>query len=153
MKSYFYSSAIFLLLIVSCSPKVSTLTSELWKKNNWSEKDLAFLQFFLNNDLTLKREMKDGFRHISGRIATIEGKKYEFLEINKNQPGRIVKHLSDNKIGVSFEINNETRYLIFTSLGTQNGQYKLLVQENQTDFSGVKFMVSGELQNTYLLYK
>jgi hypothetical protein len=153
MKQFSSFSLLCLLFTLACSPKNTVLTPQLWSENNWSEKDLNFLQFYLSEDLTLKREIKNGFRHTSGGTELIDGKQFEIMEFKKNQTGKLVKRLPNNQINVSFEVNNESRFLIFAPDGGAKSHYHLVSKQNKVDFAGTTFEIMPGIKQAYLTFR
>ena len=101
----------------------------MYDQYNWSEDELQRIQFYLSDDIVLKRELVSGTKEIiNGDIKIIDGKKIEVVKIPKGTPG-IMEFTQDKKsLAVRFEEGGE-RYLMFGPNPKYGGRYMLLASE------------------------
>ncbi len=128
MKNYILFLAIGLLSslgLSSCSNKMSAFSKTIYDENNWSDNELRNIQFYLSEDIVLRRSLKKGETVISsGKIKVINGQKVEEVIFERGTPGIFIKRKKDNHFAVSFEEGN--RYLVFGPNNSTDGKYALL---------------------------
>ena len=117
-----------LVTLASCS-NLSPFTKSMYDKYQWSENELRRIQFYLSDDIVLKRQLSTGTKEIvNGDIKIINGKKVEVVTIPKGTPG-VMEFTPDKKrIAVRFEEGGE-RYLMFGPNPKFGGKYMLLASE------------------------
>ncbi len=108
---------LFLLALVSClascSPRLTPFTANLRNENNWTEKDLKKIQFYLSEEIVLWREIRDGDAKIDdGAIKIRNGRKVEEIRFPKRTPGVLIIEPRTNNFGIAFESGN-SKYLMF----------------------------------------
>ena len=54
-KTTILSATMFVLMMASCSPNLSTFNQKLYEENQWSEEELKKIQFYLSDDIILTR--------------------------------------------------------------------------------------------------
>ena len=121
----FVLSALTLLIMSSCSKKLTPFTTNLYAQNQWSEEELKSIQFYLSDDIVIRRQLKDASSEIvEGEIKMIDGRQVEEIIIPKGTPG-ILEFVRDEKyhFGISFE---EGKYLMFGPNPKRGGEYVLL---------------------------
>ncbi len=118
-----------LIFISSCSPKLSPFTQKLYKDNGWSEGELKSIQFYLSEDVVLRREASQGASTIEGgEIKMVDGKKVEEVVVREGTPGVLVFLPKKNRFAVSFESSDE-RYLMFGPNPKAGNRYVLLASD------------------------
>ena len=50
-------AVVAVLALSACGPTLSPFTESLYKKNQWSEAELKRIQFYLSNDIVMRREL------------------------------------------------------------------------------------------------
>ena len=125
-----FSAAILAFLLVGCSPNLSPFTERLKKEQGWSEEELSRIQFYLSDDVVLRRQISSGSTEIiSGEIKIIDGRRIEEIIIPEGTPGIMVENPKSNRIGVSFEGDHDERFLMFGPNPKRGGRYVLLASE------------------------
>jgi hypothetical protein len=125
-------SLLFLIILSSCSPKLTPFTQELYRENGWTKSDLQQIQFYVSRDVVLRREATQGTSKIeSGEIKIVDGKRVEQIVIRKGTPGVFLFSPKDDRFAVSFEsrAGSEDPYLIFGPSRQTRGQYVLRARD------------------------
>jgi len=118
-----------LFVLGSCSKRLSPFTQQLYDSNNWTEDELKQVQFYLSDDVVLRREANSGNSRIEGgEIKVIDGRKVEEIVIRKNTPGILVFIPKEKRFAVSFETNDD-RFLMFGPNPKAGNRYILLASE------------------------
>ena len=121
---------LFIFLSSSCSPRLSPFTQKLYEENDWAEEDLKRIQFYLSEDIILRREATSGRSTIQGgEIKMVDGKKVEEIVIRKGTPGLLLFTPKKNRFAVSFESGNDDRYLMFGPNPKAGNHYVLLASD------------------------
>ncbi len=122
--------AIIALGLSSCSPNLSPFTENLYDDNAWSDSELQQIQFYVSEDVVLRREVSDGASTIeSGKIKMVNGRKVEEVVIRKGTPGVFLFKPKENRFAVSFESGNDNAYLMFGPNPKARGKYVLLASK------------------------
>jgi hypothetical protein len=136
MRAIIYSIAI-LTIISSCSPRLSVFTYEIYRSGSWSERDLKRVQFYVSNDIVLRRNIGNSSARIeSGKIKIIDGTRWEEIIIRAGTPGVLVFAPDNERLAISFESDN--RYLMFGPK-SKGGEYVLLASKWERDRGLVKY--------------
>ena len=141
MKSYlFLFSIVGLLVMSSCSPKLTPFSQRLYFENGWSERDLQSIQFYLSNDVVLSRQMKDGESSIrDGKVKVVAGKEIEEVRFPKGTPGVLLFIPKENRVAISFEEGGDEKYLMFGPNRKHNGKYMMLAADWDKRFGTVTY--------------
>jgi hypothetical protein len=117
-----------IITISSCS-NLTPFTKSIYDRYDWSEDELQRIQFYLSDDIVLKRELGSGTKEIiNGDVKIIDGKEIEVVKIPKGTPG-IMEYTRDrNKMAIRFEEGGD-RYLMFGPNPKYGGKYMLLASE------------------------
>ena len=159
----FLLGIILIISITSCNRK-SNFTSETRKKfENWSL-NLQKLQFYIDNDIVLSREIsKDTAKIFYGTAIFQDGKYYQNIKLKANTKG-VCTAIYPDRLHVSFE-KSDSKYLVFAAPNSFSGdnayqlinedqnikkgfinyddnQYKLFVDKNWP-----KLMISKKMEN------
>jgi len=51
--------ALVVLGMSSCSKDLSPFTKSLYQQNRWSESELSQIQFYLSDDIVIRRQLRD----------------------------------------------------------------------------------------------
>ncbi len=130
----------------SCSPRLTPFTQDLYDENGWSDNDLKKIQFYLSEDIILRRGVTKGSSTISsGKIKIVKGKKIEETKIKKGTPGVFLFRAKEDRFAVSFE-SGDNRFLIFGPSRRNDGEYTLRAAEwnkekrqGQVTYNGKKY--------------
>lgn len=129
-----------LLFLSACSPKLSPFSQRLIDQNGWSEDDLQQIQFYLSDDIVLKRDFTRGSSEIvSGDIKMVNGREVEEVKIRKGTPGVLLFQPKSKRMAVSFESGNDTRYLMFGPNPKRGKNYVLLASDWNNRRGKVKY--------------
>ncbi|MBC6995946.1 hypothetical protein QWY85_11115 [Neolewinella lacunae] len=121
--------ALLLLLFSSCGPRLSPLTQRLIDDQNWSEDELKRIQFYLSEDLVLTRELRNGNSEIrNGQVKIVDGREVEQMVFKRNTPGVFVFSPKTQRMGISFERNDED-FLVFGPNPKAGDRYTLLASD------------------------
>ena len=132
--------AFAILGLSSCSPHLSPFTEDLYDENRWSDEELKQIQFYLSEDIVLRREASQGAATIeSGRIRMINGRRVEEVIIRKGTPGVFLFRPKEDRFAVSFEDGDEQRFLMFGPNPKARGRYVLLASEWKRDKGVVSY--------------
>jgi|SRR5690606_22401457 len=119
-----------IVLLASCSPQLSPFTQKLYEENRWTEDELRKIQFYLSQDLVLKRQIKEGSSEIiNGKIKMENGRQIEEIVIRRGTPGVFVFSPKDSRFGISFEEGGEKKYLMFGPNPKYGNRYLLLASD------------------------
>ena len=138
----------FCLLIVSCGPTYRPFTDDLQHANDWSEDELKHIQFYLSNDIVLRRNLSKGESVIEGgKIRIEEGRRIEEIVIKEGTPGVLLFMPKKDRLAVSFE-NGKDKFLVFGPHPKWNGRYMLLGsswdrRQGEVTYQGRKYTTSS----------
>lgn len=104
---------------VGCGSSLVPLTQELRQEHQLSDDELANLQFYLSDTVTLRRELESGGRQVTGShtLLLTSGKTIEEVVVEGETPGVAVE-VGPDSLAISFE---EGTFLLFgtRSLGDE----------------------------------
>lgn len=108
-------TAVAALAFTSCSTPKTYFTPSVRTKIESSNIPVSKLQFYVDRDVELRREVASGSAQVSAGVVKFENGKYvNIITLKKNTPG-VCTRAYDDKIDVSFEMG-EGRYLTFGKL-------------------------------------
>ena len=120
---------VILILEVGCSPGLKPFTVSMQDEYRWSEEDLKHIQFYLSDDIILRRDLVRGESAIEGgKISIREGRRVEEIIIESGTPGVLIFMPKANRLAISFERDND-RFLIFGPRSEGNGKYVLMASD------------------------
>jgi hypothetical protein len=92
------------LASLACGARMAPLTQEIRFQNNLSDDELRGLQYYLSDDVVLRRVVESHDRHVTGshKLQIIAGKMVEQIVIEKGTPG-VATAVGSDYISVSFE--------------------------------------------------
>lgn len=129
-----------ILFLSACSPKLSPFSQRLVDQNRWSEDELQQIQFYLSDDIVLKRDFTRGSSEIvSGEIKMVNGREVEQVRIVKGTPGVLLFQPKSNRMAVSFESGKDSRYLMFGPNPKRGKNYVLLASDWNNRRGKVKY--------------
>ena len=118
------------LSLGSCGPSLRFFTEDLRTENNWTDQELQQIQFYLSEDIVLRRQLSGTQSTIDGgSIRVINGNKVEEIVIRQGTPGVLIKRPKEDRFAVAFEGGNTPRYLMFGPNPKVSGRYVLLASE------------------------
>lgn len=128
----FLFAAIALICFSSCSKRLSYFTDDLSNEFRWSETELQKIQFYLSEDIVLRRALGSDHSTISnGKIKLVDGKQVEEIVFKKGTPGVCLFSPKTDRVAVSFDEEGADNYLMFGPNKRANGRYVLLAKEWQ----------------------
>lgn len=137
-------------LFTSCSPTLSPFTQRLYDNYRWSDDELKRIQFYVSDDIVMRRELGNGSTEIiSGKVRVVNGREVEEIVIRRGTPGILMFKPKENRFAVSFEDGGEERYLVFGPNPKASDRYVLLASEwrkrgGTVTYDGRKFDVDAD---------
>jgi len=122
----------------------------------WSEDDLKHIQFYLSDNIVLRRDLIRGESAIKeGKIRIEEGRRVEEIVIESGTPGVLIFMPKTNRLAISFEKDNN-RFLIFGPRSEGNGKYVLMASdwdrwEGDVQYNGKLYRTSSKSAFSALL--
>ena len=138
-----------IILMTACSPQLSPFTQRLYEDNEWSKAELKRIQFYLSNDVKLKRALTGGSSEITqGKSRMEQGQQIEEIVIPKGTPGVFVFSPKSNRFAVSFD-EDDSKYLMFGANPKASNRYTLLASEwkrrqGKVSYDGKQWRVDAE---------
>ena len=125
----------------SCSRELRPFTSNTLQEGNWSDSELRKIQFYLSEDIIIRRNLTEGSNEISsgGSIKVFKGEKVEEVRIPKGTPGVFLFRVSDNHFAIGFDATTDKRYLMFGPNPKRAGSYVLLASEWKNQYGKVRY--------------
>lgn len=142
---------LFLGLIITtsaCGPTLRPFTKSLYEERNWSDADLKRVQFYLSEDIVMRRQLSgSSFEVLSGEIKIVDGRKVEEVVIRKGTPGAFLFSPKTNRFAIGFE-ESDSRFLVFGPSPKAGGKFVLLASdwnryEGEVTYEGQKYNVSS----------
>lgn len=126
------------LLLSSCSPKLTPFTQRMYDDFSWSESDLKKIQFYLSDDIILRREKgADDSRISDGKIRVKDGRRVEEVVFKKGTPGVVIFTPKENRFAVSFDRSDN--YLIFGPSKKNGGRYSLRAKDWEKRYGRITY--------------
>lgn len=117
------------VIFSACSNKLSYFTEDLNERYRWTEDELKKIQFYVSQDIVMKREISGGDREIvSGKIKIEDGRQIEEVVIRKGTPGAYLFSPKEERFAIGFEESNE-RYLIFGPSPKYSDRFVLMASD------------------------
>jgi hypothetical protein len=112
--------------VAACGAAHRPFTHELRRAHDLEPSELARLQFYVSDTITLRREVNEGSRAVSSahRLVLIEGKTVEEVVIPAGTPG-VVAQVDDGALDVSFEPGEYLRFRARSRRAASQGAYAL----------------------------
>lgn len=149
--------AVTLLTLGACSPRLTPFTERLYEQNRWTQEDLKRIQFYVSNDIVLRRDFASTDSRIEGGTIRIEGgKQIEEVVIKSGTPGVFLFSPKSERFAISFEEGGDERYLMFGPSPRADGRFVLLAsdwerREGTVTYEGRRFKVDTESAYASLL--
>ena len=150
-------AALSLFLLSSCSSKLTYFTEDLYREQGWSDSDLKQIQFYISQNVVLKRELTGGSSEIiSGKIRVENGSQIEEVVIPKGTPGTFLFSPKDNRFAVAFEDGSDKRYLMFGPSPKYSDRFVMLASDwsrrnGKVTYDGKQWRVGSESAYAALL--
>jgi hypothetical protein len=118
-----------LMLFTSCA-KLTYFTEDLHEQQGWTEDELKKIQFYISQDVVLKRELTGGKSEIiSGKIKVENGSKIEEVVIPKGTPGTFLFSPKEDRFAIAFEDGGDKRYLMFGPSPKYSDRFVMLASD------------------------
>jgi hypothetical protein len=143
-----------MLLFSSCTAYLTPYTSATQSQTNFGEEQLKKVQFYLEGDITLYRDVSNSETEItSGEIKMVDGKKVEQIVIKSGTPGIIIKAENRDTFLVSFDADGS--YLRFGVNTDYVGKYTMMAKKWEgrigiVDYAGKEYKSTPESIYAYL---
>lgn len=125
-----FLAVLAMMAFSACSPNLTPFTESLYNKNQWQESELKRIQFYLSDDIVLRRELSGSKSEIvSGEIKMIDGRQVEEVVIPRLTPGVLQFMPKSDRFAISFEEGGNERFLMFGPSPKVDGRYVLLASE------------------------
>jgi len=147
---------LFLAIILSSCNNLSPFTKSMYDEYGWTESDLKRIQFYLSDDVVLRRELSSGKKEIiNGDVKIIDGKRVEVVTIPQGTPGVMEFTPDQKRIAVRFEDGGD-RFLMFGPNPKYSGRYMLLASEwtrssGKISYEGNEYMAVNNSQLATLM--
>lgn len=144
-----FAIGVALLTLGACSPQLTPFTKRLYDENRFTEVDLKKIQFYLSDDIVLRREFSSADSRIEGgTIKMVGGRQVEEIVIPRGTPGVFLFSPKQDRFAVSFEAGGDERYLMFGPNPKAGGRFVLLAsdwerREGTVTYEGKKFTVDA----------
>ncbi len=128
-KTRILALAPMLVLFVSCSTEKTYFTSDLKHELQSSSIPISKVQFYVDRDVELRRELESGKATVtSGKVVFENGKYMQIVLLKKNTPG-VCTEVLDHSVRISFE-NGSGKYLEFGqgSISTHEDPYLIFAK-------------------------
>lgn len=141
--------AIMFLGLCSCSKNLRYYTSQMQEQFEWSDNDLKRIQFYLSEDIILRRARRGGRTKIqNGQIEVREDGKVEEIKFKKGTPGTVVFAPKEDRVAVSFESGSD-KFLMFGANQKAQGRFVLLAKDwdksqGTVSYDGKEYQTSYE---------
>lgn len=155
MRNFIFT--LFIITVYSCAPSLDFYTKNIHDSNNWTDSELSKIQFYISNDIVLWRDISQGDSEISdGKIKMVEGRKVEEVVIRRGTPGAFVFSPQAKQYAISFDAQDDSKYLIFGPSDKVNGRYVLLGKEwdrryGKVTYGNKVYRTSAESAFAYLM--
>ncbi len=138
---HFFAAFALILCLASCSPELRPFTSNILREGNWSDSELPKIQFYLSDDIIIRRKLTEGSNEISsgGSIKVFKGEKVEEVRIPRGTPGVFLFRAKDDHFAVGFDATNDKRFLMFGANPKRQGSYVLLASEWKDRYGKVRY--------------
>ena len=143
------------LLFSSCKNLIP-YTDSLKQQYNWTNDEIKRLQFYVSHDIVLHHELKEGSTDIvNGKIKTVNGKKVDEIIIRSGTPGVLIEIPKQNKMLVSFEID-DNHNLSFGVNPNNGNKYVLLASGwdrgvGNVHYAGQEYLAAADSKYAFLL--
>ena len=144
-----FPGLLLVLTFTACGPTLTPFTRQVYEQNHWTDSELKRIQFYLSDDIVMRRELTGSLSEIvSGEIKIIDGRKVEEIIIPAKTPGVFLFSPKDNRFAISFEDGGDDRFLMFGPSPKAGGRFVLLASDwnrrsGIVTYEGRKYRVEG----------
>jgi hypothetical protein len=152
MKNYYKVLYIFFIAVIatSCNKKIY-FTSDVRSKIESKNIDLKKLQYFIDNDVLLSREILSDTASVkSGNVLFENGKYYETISLRANTKG-ICTDVYPNRLNIAFE-SGENKTIVF-SISKVVGSQDVYQMVNEDVYGNYSSIIKYEGQAYNLVIK
>ena len=138
-----------LFTLNACGPRLTPFTQRFYESYNFDESDLKKIQFYVSEDIVLRRALDGGNVEISeGKVRVVDGRKVDEIVIPRGTPGVLLFIPKEDRFAVSFEERGTDKYLMFGPNKKLNNQYAMLATDwdrrsGTVNYGGKKYHTSG----------
>ena len=142
-------SFIVFISIQACGPQLTPFTQKFYDSYNFDESDLKKIQFYVSENIVLRRGKGDGNVKITeGKVRVVDGKKIDEVVIRKGTPGVLMFMPKDERFAISFDESGENKYLMFGPNAKMSNHYALLAsdwskRQGSVNYGGQKYYTSS----------
>ena len=136
-----FCAFILILFMSSCSKELRPFTSNILQEGQWSDTELHKIQFYLSDDIVIRRNLTEGANEIAsgGSIKIFKGEKVEEVRIPGGTPGVFLFRANNDHFAIGFDASTDKRYLMFSPNPKRQGSYVLLASEWKNRFGKVRY--------------
>ncbi|MEZ4911771.1 MAG: hypothetical protein R2774_13035 [Saprospiraceae bacterium] len=149
MSRIFVFASVILFGLSSCSSTSSKYfyTDSLQDNYRWSSDDLKKIQFYLSENIVLWKDVRSDKSTITdGKIKTIDGRLVEEIVIKAGTPGVYLFSPQKDHFAITFDPNDDSKYLVFGPSNKMRGRYVLLAKSWDRNLGKVTY--GDQLYNT-----
>ena len=136
-----FTTFVLIFLMSSCSRELRPFTANIFRDGGWSDTELQKIQFYLSDDIVIRRKLTEGSNEISsgGSIQVFKGEKVEEVRIPHGTPGVFLFRAKDDHFAIGFDAANDKRFLMFGPNPKRQGAYVLLASEWKDRLGKVRY--------------
>lgn len=151
---------LYLLVVVSfasCAPTYSYYTRDIHDSAKWDDASLSKVQFYVSNDIVMWRDISKGESVVTnGKIKMVNGREVEEVIIKRGTPGVYLFSPQKKQYAISFDPNDDSKYLIFGPSEKVGERYVLLAKEwdrryGKVTYGNQVYRTSAESAFAYLM--
>ncbi len=146
------------LALAACSGPKSYFTQDIRKKLEANSVDLTQLQFYVDRDVVLKRELTSGNLNVtSGKVKMENGKYIHIIVLKKFTPG-VCTGVSDKSLDISFEMGDGKTLKFGLTPGAKIENYQILAHKwvnnmGEVTYDGQTYQIQAEGSRAALLIR
>ena len=126
----FFVLGLLMVVLSSCGATLTPFTQRLYEDNRWTESELSRIQFYLSQDIVMRRELAGNRSEIiSGEIKIIDGSRVEEIVIPSGTPGVFLFSPKADRFAISFEDGSDEHFLMFGPNPKIGDRYVLLASD------------------------
>ncbi|UAY52256.1 hypothetical protein [Ferruginibacter albus] len=140
MKNYFYVGLVSMVILSSCSSSKTYFSANIRKRVEANSVPLSKIQYFIDRDVVLKRELDKGETKVaSGAVKFENGHYVNIITLKKGTPG-VCTYSGPDKVSISFEMG-DGKFLNFgrTKAGTADDPYRILADNWVSDYGIITY--------------
>jgi len=139
-------SLFMIAILSSCGQQLTPFSQRMVDEHNWSESDLQKVQFYLSENIVLRRDIGgEDSRIKDGKIKVVDGRKVEEVRFEKGTPGVMIFTPKSKLYAISFD-SSDDKYLMFGPSKKQRGKYVLKAKDWNKNYGKVSY--NGKIYTT-----